>query len=85
MLEPNLGRAAAFAAYLEDKGSRFKRPVLGILARLGNNRSDQCIPPHGVSKEILFGVFAFVISIMVWSTMSRPLSTSLQARNPAKP
>ena len=90
MLELNLDHAATFVAYLNDRGSRFsqsylKRPVLGFLVHSGNNRNDQCLPLYGVSKEISFGVPAFVISIMVWSTKSRPLSASLQAWNPTKP
>ena len=89
-LEPDLGHVVTFSAYLGDKGCHFswcclKKPVLELLAHSGNNRSDQCIPPHGVSKEISFGMSAFVISIMVWFMKSRPISASLQARNPAKP
>ena len=69
MLKPNLGCAVAFAAYLEDKGSRFsrgylKKPVLEFLAFSSNNRSDQCILPHGVFEEISLGVSALIISIM---------------------
>ena len=41
--------------------------------------------PHGVSKEVSFGISVFVISIMVWPMKSRPLTTNLHAQNPAKP
>ena len=86
----DLGHPIAFLAYLEDRGSHFswwylKKPVLGFLARSGNNGSDQCILPHGVSKDISFGVFAFIISIVIGPIKSSPLATSLQALNPAKP
>ena len=90
MLEPVLSHLTAFLAYLEDRGSHFswcclKKPVLEFLARSANNKSNQCIPPHGVSKEISFKMSAFITSMLVRSTKLRPLSASQQAWNPTKP
>ena len=86
----DLGHPIAFLAYLEASGSCFswwylKKPILGFLARSGNNGSDQCILPHGVSKDISSRASAFIISIMIGPMKLRPLATNLQALNPAKP
>ena len=63
-----LNHLTGFLAYLEDRGSRFswccpKKPVFELLARPSNNRSGQCIPPHGVTKEISFKMSTFITSI----------------------
>ena len=88
-LEPVLRHPVAFLAYLEDKGSRFswccpKKPVFELIASLGNNRSNQCIPPYGMSKKIrlecphslpAFGMVYEVKAIFSQSTSLEPRKT----------
>ena len=82
ILEPNLDHSMAFLVYVEDGGTHsswgyLKSPILGFLTHLGDNRSNQCIPPCGMCKDISFGQFAFVVNIVAWPMRPRLLAAKL--------